>query len=155
MKTFLLDEMNLIKLVRHFIEPPTKTFLLGTSWSGVNREIRWQSTDIPPKTESRTDISTNVKEEKRSNLMEFFEAGDRLYESKIIHGQLNLYSTLRITFIFWIGRWWRLDDLRIKSNSDLHKLWFDLKLKNNFIDQKCRDSFLCLGTFYWKREIDY
>ena len=43
------------------------------------------------------------------NLMEFFDDKDNLMEEKIKH-----------------GRPWRLEELRLKSNVDLHKLWFIL-----------------------------
>ena len=31
------------------------------------------------------------------------------------------------------GREWKTDELRIKSNEDLHKLWYDFSLRNNFL----------------------
>jgi hypothetical protein len=49
--------------------------------------IRWQTTDVPPKEESTSNVSTKVQPIKQSNLMEFFDTSENLYESKIIHGE--------------------------------------------------------------------
>jgi large subunit ribosomal protein L47 len=52
----------------------------------------------------------------RHDLMEFFDDKNNLTEDKIKH-----------------GRAWRIDELRLKSNLDLHKLWYTLSIFNLFI----------------------
>lgn len=74
--------MNLLKIIRWSINP--QKYFLGSTLGS----IRYQTTDIPPKDEAKADVSTNVKPMKKSNLMEFFDVSDNLYESKIIHGKI-------------------------------------------------------------------
>ena len=52
----------------------------------------------------------------RSGLEEFFEDKSVLGEQKIR-----------------VGRSWKLDELRLKSNSDLHKLWYILLKERNML----------------------
>lgn len=74
--------MNLLKIIRSTINP--EKYLLRS----VVGSIRWQTTDASsPKDEQKIDVSTNVKPVKQSNLMEFFDTSDNLYETKIIHGE--------------------------------------------------------------------
>jgi hypothetical protein len=77
--------MNLLKIIRWTINPQkySLTLRLGS--------IRWQTTDVPPKEEPTIDVSTKVKPMKQSNLMEFFDTSENLYESKIIHGESLLF----------------------------------------------------------------
>lgn len=53
---------------------------------------------------------------KNGGLMEFFDKENNWKEDEIK-----------------VGRPWKLDDLRIKSNSDLHKLWFVLLKEKNML----------------------
>ena len=52
----------------------------------------------------------------RHDLMEFFDDKSNLKEEKIKH-----------------GRSWSLDELRLKSNVDLHKLWYILHKERNML----------------------
>jgi hypothetical protein len=81
--------MNLLKIIRSTIYPQ------NYSWVAVRiglRSIRWQTTDVPPKDDPNADVSTKVKPIKQSNLMEFFDTSENLYESKIIHGESKFFS---------------------------------------------------------------
>ncbi len=91
-KKIILDEMNALKIIRWTINPQKYLFIPGKSWLGYARQIRWQTTDVPPKEEPSVDVSTKVTPVKQSNLMEFFDTTENLYESKIIHGKLNFYD---------------------------------------------------------------
>jgi len=81
-------------------------------WLLAFGQIRLQTTDNS--SSSTGTVSTQVASVKQSNLMEFFDISDNLYETKIIH-----------------GRWWYVDELRLKSNEDLHKLWYVLLKERN------------------------
>lgn len=82
--------MNFFNIIRWVIQPQKKTALVAVRpWLAVAGQLRCQSTEVPPKEEPRVDVSTNVTPTKQSNMMEFFDAGDKLYDSKIIHGKLN------------------------------------------------------------------
>ncbi len=63
--------MNALKIIRWTINPQKYLFIPGKSW---------------------LDVSTKVTPVKQSNLMEFFDTTENLYESKIIHGKLNFYD---------------------------------------------------------------
>lgn len=52
----------------------------------------------------------------RYDLMDFFDDKKNWGENEVKH-----------------GRAWNLDELRIKSNSDLHKLWFVLLKERNML----------------------
>ena len=52
----------------------------------------------------------------KSNLMDFFDVEKNWGQDRVLH-----------------GREWRLDELRIKSNVDLHKLWFVLSKERNML----------------------
>lgn len=52
----------------------------------------------------------------RLNLMDFFDTKENWIEDKVRH-----------------GRPWSLDELRGKSNVDLHKLWFVLHKERNML----------------------
>ena len=80
--------MNFFNVVRWVIQPQKKTALVATKpWLAVVGQWRYQSTEVPPKEEPRVDVSTNVTPPKQSNLMEFFDTGEKLYDSKVIHGK--------------------------------------------------------------------
>ncbi len=77
--------MNLLKIIRWTINPQKYSLILRLG------SIRWQTTDVPPKEEPTIDVSTKVQPMKQSNLMEFFDTSENLYESKIIHGESLLF----------------------------------------------------------------
>ena len=52
----------------------------------------------------------------RTGLMEFFDDQSNWKDYKVKH-----------------GRAWRLDELRLKSNADLHKLWYVLHKERNMV----------------------
>jgi hypothetical protein len=83
-KKNILDEMNLLKIIRWTINPQKYSVISGKLGLG---SIRWQTNDVPPKEEPTIDVSTKVKPMKQSNLMEFFDTSENLYESKVIHGE--------------------------------------------------------------------
>lgn len=119
-----LDEMNLFKVVRTVFQIHSKPLLGSKLCFGHHRQIRWESTEVPAAKESANEVSEKVTPTKQSNLMEFFDTGDKLYEHRVVHG-IDCIIKLFHDFLkfMYIGRWWHLDDLRIKSNEDLHKLW--------------------------------
>jgi hypothetical protein len=80
----LLDQMNLLKIIRWTINPQKYS---GRICLGSIGQIRWQTTEVPPKEEPVADVSTKVTPVKQSNLMEFFDTSENLYEPKIIHGR--------------------------------------------------------------------
>ena len=86
-KTAFLDAMNFFSIVRWVIQPQKKVFLAGKSWLAVTGHIRCQSSEVPTKEQPRIDVNTNVTPPKQSNLMEFFDTGEKLYETKVIHGK--------------------------------------------------------------------
>jgi len=80
-------------------------------------QIRHETTTSTTQAETtETSPSTQVAAVKRSNLMDFFDSPKNVQETKIIH-----------------GRWWYLDELRLKSNDDLHKLWYVLLKERNVL----------------------
>ena len=81
-----LDEMNLLKIFRWTIKSPNNAWVVGRASLPAQAQLRWQTTDIPPKEEPSVDVSTTVAAVKQSNLMEFFDTKDKLYDTKIIHG---------------------------------------------------------------------
>lgn len=73
-------------------------------------------------TTSKNAVTTTIRREfslqaPQCNLMEFFDSKTNWSEpNKVKH-----------------GRPWRLDDLRLKSNTDLHKLWYVLHKERNML----------------------
>ena len=59
-KNIFLDEMNLLKIIRWTINPQKYSVIPGRSWLENVRQIRWQTTDIPPNVEPSADVSTKV-----------------------------------------------------------------------------------------------
>ena len=70
----------------------------------------------------KTDVKSNFLKcvfstsQPRFDLSEFFESKMNIKEDTIKH-----------------GRPWRIEELRIKSNSDLHKLWYVLHKERNML----------------------
>jgi hypothetical protein len=86
---YIVDEMNLLKITRWIVQPQSKMLLFGKPLLVGQEQVRWQTTDIPPQEGTSAEVSTKVTPMSQSNLMEFFETGDKLYDSKIVHGKLN------------------------------------------------------------------
>jgi hypothetical protein len=84
--------MNLLRIVRWIVQPHSKALLPDRSWPVAISSLRWQSTDAPSKEKPSAEVSTKVTPVQQSNLMEFFETTDKLYDTKIIHGELNKES---------------------------------------------------------------
>ena len=64
----------------------------------------------------------------RADLMEFFDTKDNWKETKVRH-----------------GRPWKMEELRLKSNTDLHQLWYILHKERNMLltmEQVYKDNFV-------------
>ena len=61
-------------------------------------------------------FSTTSLKSDAANLMEFFDAKENWRETKVRH-----------------GREWKIEELRLKSNIDLHKLWYILHKERNML----------------------
>jgi hypothetical protein len=87
--------MNLFKVISWTIQTQRCSAIPVRAWLGHARQTRWQTTDASPKEEPAADVSTKVTPAKQSNLMEFFDTTENLYEIKIIHGEskVNVYDT--------------------------------------------------------------
>ncbi len=83
--------MNLLKIIRSTIHPQNYSWMTVRAGLG---SIRWQTTDVPPKEEPMIDVSTKVKPMKQSNLMEFFDTSENVYESKIVHGEFEFFDRI-------------------------------------------------------------
>ncbi len=75
--------------------------------------LQSNSTNYPVFGGLKCNISTTIP---KLDLMEFFETGSNIKEDTIKH-----------------GRPWRMEELRIKSNTDLHKLWYVLHKERNML----------------------
>ena len=84
LRNYVLDEMNFLKVLRSTIHPQRSSWIPMRITYG---SIRLQTTDAPTKEEPKIDVSTDVKQVKQSNLMEFFDISPNVYESKIVHGK--------------------------------------------------------------------
>ncbi|CAF4140900.1 unnamed protein product [Rotaria sp. Silwood2] len=65
-------------IIRWTINSQKYSCISVRSCLGSIGQIRWQTTDIPPKEEPSVDVSTKVTPMKKSNLMEFFDTTDNL-----------------------------------------------------------------------------
>ena len=79
--------MNLFQLIKWTVHSQKFGAIPAKGWLRNFRQIRWQTTDAPPREEPAADVSTKVTPTKQSNLMEFFDTSDNARETKVIHGK--------------------------------------------------------------------
>lgn len=110
-KSFNLINKNVPKFTSNFSSLSLKS---APTVLQTNTNLPQLSIQSQPRFEhSKCTITTSVP---NYDLMEFFETKENMSEETIKH-----------------GRPWKLEELRIKGNTDLHKLWYILHKERNML----------------------
>jgi len=113
--------MFLKNVLNHF---PKFTPLLSKSLLSIASPILQPK----PNVITSTKLHFSTTSTRRADLMQFFDTKENWKESKVRH-----------------GRPWKMEELRLKSNTDLHELWYILHKERNMLltmEQVYKDNFV-------------